>query len=502
MTTVQSNFQPISLPNAIPVVKNTEDKNPFVEIPAAQRQFITFCVSAYAILVCVLGLLEASRMSDRILLLMSSVFMIFVIAGPIIFSFRQSGFLHPLVITSAFVLLNTVLRQTDVLASGLQYHLGLPGYSAKSLTELVIFVNILTITAFLAKYAGYFCMGNLSFAAIKFNKKPNSLFVPLLILWFLLGILALFLLTQASGGLLYHLKNINRGDKHKVFVGDTSLLGTYAFFIQSTVIVPVLYAAFIKRGHKSITFFAMILFSAAMVYLTNGRRSALLAPIYLGIGVWIFKERKLPLVRIAIVGFGMFLFLAVGSLFRDANRSHSSQVNWDFLVGKSVSDLAEISMGELSDRSGNAAAIYPIIVHVPDRYPFNYFKSYLENVYRFIPRAIWPDKPQGIGIECAEKFYGRYNAGGIPPGQFGEAYWSMGIFGVIVAFFVFGMFLKLIGNHFLENPKSMGILSVYLLTALRLKPDQISFRIWIFTIVPLMVFLLATNLISLKGRGS
>ena len=480
-------------------MSGAKTENPFVDITNAQRAFMTACVLAYVTMVCFIGLLDASRLTERILLLLSSAGYLLVVSAPLIFKFPASGFLHPLVITSAFALLNTILRKTDVLAQGLDFHYGLPGYSKSALSELVIFVNVLGIVGFLSKYAGYFCLGKVDFTAFKFNKKPNSLFFPLLMLWFLLGMVSLVLLINASGGVSYHLTNMNRGEAAKVFYGDTSLLGAYAFIIQSTVVVPVLYAAYSKKGHRTIMFFGMVAASAMMVYLTNGRRAAILAPTYLGIGVWIFKERKLPLVRIALIGFGMFIFLAVGILFRESNR-RGSQVNWDFMVGYSVTELAEISMGELTDRSGNAAAIYPIITNVPKRVPFNYFQSYFENLYRFIPRSIWPEKPEGIGQRCAEVFYGRVNMGGVPPGPFGESYWSLGIFGVIIVYFFFGMFLKLVGSVFSSNPKSLGILSIYLLTVLRFGPDQISFRIWIFTILPLLLFLFITNLVSLKGR--
>jgi hypothetical protein len=139
-------------------------------------------------------------------------------------------------------------------------------------------------------------------------------------------------------------------------------------------------------------------------------------------------------------------------------------------------------------------------VNVPKRVNFNYFQSYTENVYRFVPRAIWPNKPDGIGIICAETFYNKFDQGGIPPGELGEAYWSLHILGVVIVFFIFGIILKFVGNLMAKNPKAIGFLVVYLLTILRFGPDQVSFRAWIFSLVPTLVFLVATNLMTLKSR--
>lgn len=485
-----------------PVDSRDLGENPFVEIPQFQRMFLVGCVVAYCFLLIFLVACDGGfGSSSRGLLLLSSLALVITVALPLVLKIRSSGFLHPLVLTSAFALQSMVLSRTVLMTQGMRYHAALPSMSVANLDNLIALVNLLMICGYLSKYAGYYSAGKMGLPAIRFSKTPNSLFLPLLLGWFFLGALAMLYIIRASGGINYHLINLNRGHAARVFESGTKLLGACAMITQSTIVIPMLYAAFRKNGHRSLIFVLLVLASAIMAYLNAGRRSAVLMPACFAIAVWIYKERQLPLVRISLLAVLLFFFLSVGSVWRQSNRRFTNGIDWRFLSGYSVSELAEKSMDELAARSGGAAPIFPIIVHVPNRIPYNYFKSYLENFYRVIPRAIWRDKPRGIGIETAEVFYHRIDQGGIPPGEYGEAYWSLGVLGVILVFFGHGVVLRVAGNELLRNPTATGVFVVYTLTVFRLGPDQISFRVWIFSVAPLAVFLMATGLMSFKGRS-
>ena len=456
------------------------------------------CVAIYAMLVVMLSLTVPGANSARFMVLVSGLAYIGVLALPIFYSPTRDGYLHPLVFTSSVMMLNTVLGRTDVLATGIDYHSGLRGWSQPSLMPLVTYVNVIASIALLAKYGGFYISGSTSITTVQFKNRPNNLFLPLLAIWWLFGVLALYIIIQGSGGLEAHLSNMNRGSTTKVIVANERLLGAAAFVVQSTIVIPVMYAAFRDKGHRSIIFIGLVLISAAMAYVMAGRRSAIVNPAFFAIAIWIYKERKLPLVRVIIIGIFLFFFVAIGSVYREQNRRLGRGVNWNFLEGLTIEQLAEKSMNELSDRAGSSDAIYPIVAKVPTRIPFTYGLNYFENLYRFIPRAIWKDKPDGIGITCAEVFFNRYEQGGVPPGALGEAYWSFHIPGVILVFFLFGAFLRLISNTFERYPNAIGIVVIYVLTLIRLAPEQISFRIWIFTIVPTLAFLLATNLLVFR----
>jgi len=476
------------------VIRTTQN-NPFVDIPSVQRQLMVACVVLYALLVVLLSITIPGATADRIIVLVSSLFFLGVLSLPIFYAFKGDGYLQPLVLTSSFVMLHTVLGQTDVLATGLDYHVGLKGWSQRDLSLLVAYVNIVASVSFLAKYAGYNIAGTASISSIQFKNRPNNLFLPLLCVWGALGALAMFIIVQASGGIEAHLTNMNRGHSTKVFVANQRLIGGAAFVVQSTVVIPILYALFRKNGHRTLTFFMLVLASAAIAYLAAGRRSAIVNPAFFAIAIWIYKERNLPLLRAIVAGLGLFFFVAIGGIWRESNRRLGGGVNWDFLQGMTVGTLAERSMQELSSRAGSSDAIYAIAARVPGDVPFTYGLNYFENFYRFIPRAVWPEKPRGIGIQCAETFFNRFEQGGVPPGPLGEAYWSFHVPGVILIFFLFGIFLRMLANTYARYPNAVGMVVVYILTLMRLSPDQISFRIWIFTLIPTLAFLVATSLL-------
>jgi len=472
--------------------------SPFVPVPGGQRQLMVACAFCYALFVLFLSLTVQGGSSDRFIVLVTSLFYLAVLALPLYHKSAKDGYLHPLVLTSSMMLLQAVLGQTDVLATGLAFHTGLRGWSQADLSHLVAYVNVVASISLLAKYGGYYSSGTTSITVVRFNNRPNKFFLPLLVIWGLLGLAAMYIIIQGSGGLETHLSNMNRGAAVKVIVAHERLLGGAAFVVQSTIVIPILYAAFRPNGHKSFMFVVLVLISAVMAYLTAGRRAAIVNPAFFAIAIWIYKERKLPLIRVLGIGIALFLFVAIGGVWRESNRRLDGGINWDFLEGMTVQQLAEKSMQELSDRAGSSDAVYPIVAKVPRQIPFTYGVNYFENLYRFIPRAIWRDKPDGIGIACAEKFYNRYDQGGIPPGALGEAYWSLHIPGVIIVFFVFGAVLRVFANTFSSYPDAIGMVVIYVLTLMRLAPDQISFRVWIFTIIPTLAFLTATNLLVLR----
>ena len=71
--------------------------------------------------------------------------------------------------------------------------------------------------------------------------------------------------------------------------------------------------------------------------------------------------------------------------------------------------------------------------------------SYLAFFTGFIPRQIWPEKPNvSLGPWVKTSIYG-YTAkkNGYPPGMIAEAYLNFGLLGIIIAMYIFGGFLKI-----------------------------------------------------------
>ncbi len=102
-------------------------------------------------------------------------------------------------------------------------------------------------------------------------------------------------------------------------------------------------------------------------------------------------------------------------------------------------------------------------------------ETYLKNVVLcFIPRVMWPSKPRGVGVRCAEVFFGRYGVGGIPPGTVGEAYWNGLIPGVVLVHLVFGVFLRFLDSMMRKNAGHIGAIAICAYCLVNVRPTSVN----------------------------
>ena len=99
-----------------------------------------------------------------------------------------------------------------------------------------------------------------------------------------------------------------------------------------------------------------------------------------------------------------------------------------------------------------------------------YGQSYAEVVTRFVPRAIWPGKPPGIGDETRRIFYpARYNertGAGVPPSLFGELVWNFHFPGVIVGMMLLGFGVRTSVEYLNRSRQNPWTVLFYALTVL------------------------------------
>ncbi|WP_422126840.1 O-antigen polymerase [Thioalkalivibrio sulfidiphilus] len=127
------------------------------------------------------------------------------------------------------------------------------------------------------------------------------------------------------------------------------------------------------------------------------------------------------------------------------------------------------------------------------RHGHDYGSHFLDYFTRFIPRAWWAEKPDLLGIQIRESFWGD-TVTGIPPTYFGEFYISWGLIGVLIAGFVFGGMLRYaykVERTILNNP---GLLTAYavllplvLFTLIRSGLEVAYMRILIYLVLIVML---------------
>ena len=234
-------------------------------------------------------------------------------------------------------------------------------------------------------------------------------------------------------------------------------------------------------------------------YLVSGRRTGAITNIIALVACWIVRRRSLAVGRVVLIGLLAFLFIGMIGEFRRANRRLGKPVNFDAVTEASFTDAVTQSWVEIESRR-ESGAIYPIIAKVPDKVRYRYASIYLSYFNRFSPRLIWPNKPRGVGIECAYVFFGRRNSGGIPPGGIGEAYWSAGMVGVTVVYLFWGLILRCIGNFFVRFRGSSVATLLYLATLTKLGPSEPQFRAWLHLIVPALLILGCAGIVRIKFK--
>lgn len=81
--------------------------------------------------------------------------------------------------------------------------------------------------------------------------------------------------------------------------------------------------------------------------------------------------------------------------------------------------------------------------------------GFLRIVFMFIPRSLWPDKPESVSRIISHNYYPEqyYGGGGTVANIFGDAYINGGIIGVVIILFIWGGISKIIYNTTIKDLK-------------------------------------------------
>ncbi len=472
------------------------ESNPFIEVTRSV-QILTRLAVALVIGATWLVAFTADYTAPYMMLRLFVVTGYILVATlPLWFAIPGNGVVHPLFVIASLTLAKSCFPSIGSYAIGMTIHGALPGMIGAQTATLQIQVILLMTLACVMTYAGYFSARGIKWKAISFrDRKELSTYAA--VACFVVGSISLYVLMQISGGFFAHLKNITRGHANKVWAVDPELASTFATLVLLIVVAPALWLLNSRKAITNPAFWALVAYAVASGFLINGRRSAVLANVLVIVACFVLKTRKVAIGRLAITA--ILLFLSVGILgdYRRSNWSRGA-VTFEAFTDVQIDEAMAQSFQEIQARK-SGGAIYPIVAMVPSQVPYKYGTNYLAYFNRFIPRRLWPDKPRGIGIECAEAFYGRRNSGGIPPGGLGEAYWSGGLFGIAIVFFTWGAILKSIGTFFMRFRHSAFASLLYLVTVTRLGPSEPQFRAWLYTIVPALALLALVGVIRFSG---
>ncbi|MEQ9167694.1 MAG: O-antigen polymerase [Fulvivirga sp.] len=246
------------------------------------------------------------------------------------------------------------------------------------------------------------------------------------------------------------------GGRHEATEG----LGPILRVFQVTFVVPLLW--YLMRGNrvfKQPIFVAIFLLSIIIGFLATGSRSSVIVVLVAFLACYLLKTRKIPKISSVLAAIVAVLLFGLLGQIRTASTFNQGKWSWDDIDFDYQTNLDRAA--DESEAWKSLGADLATYVSVPERVDFLYGKTYMAAIAFWLPRAIWKDKPHGVGYYTGREIYGAGN--GVPPGPIAEAFWNFGFLGVIVLAFLNGIVLSLVSNTFQLYYKSPGVAVIYIL---------------------------------------
>ncbi len=362
----------------------------------------------------------------------------------------EYGWFHPVVLTG-LLSLRPLLQEFPAYAFGLRTHAALPNLDPERLGWLLAWKLVLMAVGVMAYYAGFrwgfrFPVPRLAFPDMR-RAGPKALVVVA----FSVAVFQFF--VSRRGGVTAYLLSWGGGR-------SAALGGNYYWFqlIGMGVLACLLWFTVDRKAVFRPFFWAAAALSLVVQFLSMGSRGSIFYAFVVGFMVWVLRERKIPWVRfLMLAGVGMVALGVLGNLRRSTWQGH---VDWstvtDFSAGET---LLTSTLPELVERRTTLDSSIPILASVPDRVELLYGASYAAVFTLPIPRGMWPDKPGMLGGKIGRIFFGM--GAGVPATGVGEAYWNFHVPGVLLVFFLFGVFHKWLAAVFAAYGRRPTMILLY-----------------------------------------
>lgn len=251
---------------------------------------------------------------------------------------------------------------------------------------------------------------------------------------------------------------------------------------QTYVAIALLGLAVYRRELQArwiLALYASVVVAALLGLLSGLLENALIPLVVLAIVYW--RGRGRPPLRLFLVGIVLFVLLdSVKTEYRSQVWYGGQQTGvagklglWASLAGAEVGHLvtggSAAQLGPLVQNAGARLDLLHTFMYVhettPQTVPYFDGSTYSYLAYGWIPRVLWPDKPQAQSNAIAAVVdYGLLAPGSstsIGLGQPAEAYANFGALGVVIVLALEGMFFAVL-DHVLNGPQSQGGAAVYL----------------------------------------
>jgi len=236
-----------------------------------------------------------------------------------------------------------------------------------------------------------------------------------------------------------------------------------------------------RPGDRAL-FLAVLLFEVIFFALVLGARKRLFFLFFGLFAVWLLRFGKARMPRRAAI-VALVALLAFFSF-------------WGTVRSRSLRDLAEgrnreagvpqqaAYMGYLTGVAEPFAVACKVVELFPDTEPYRYGGTLLVTLLGFIPRAVWPEKPVGIGKELTKYtdgvYYDPYYGHSIATTLVGDAYANLGVIGVLLGGLGLGILCRTAAAYAAEgmvdgcqsSPARVLVMAVFLASLVEVRGDM------------------------------
>lgn len=249
---------------------------------------------------------------------------------------------------------------------------------------------------------------------------------------------------------------------------STLELNSWIKMMQASILLGLLFTSYLSllysnNKHQTIKNLIILLFAIIFaVFFIFGRR-ILIYPTIAAIILFIYKKRiqpsitKISILSIISIFIGLPLLMSIRTL-----GIKEGIINFIGIIkGDYDQYLNYLAIGTDVTYSYSLAAI---ILTEDIRVTFlTLFKPF----FIFIPRSIWPDKPEALSEALVHKMNLPFDKGmSIPPGLVGESYVYFGIVGVILVSVIFGVICGIADNysqHLINHPDGRNSINLIMI---------------------------------------
>lgn len=257
----------------------------------------------------------------------------------------------------------------------------------------------------------------------------------------------------------------------------------------------------------------VVLFDVVYFGILLGVRKYLLFLFFGVLTIWLLRRgvKSLPKARTAMIFVLVLVYFSAWGSIRSRPLTAVVGMTEDIRYGKSSPGIATGYLDSIEGPFGGACKVMEIF---PEHVPFRHGRTLGIVYFAFIPRALWPEKPIGLGKELTQyyegPFYNPIRGLSVAPTVLGEFWANFGWFGIVGGGFFLGLVCRTVSTYAvsgaregLQTRAARVLIPAVVVAGLgEVRADAAALLLtWGLQLVPLLMGLMFFNL-DAEGRGA